>query len=142
MSVEVVSYLLIAVIMWGVSPVFDKLVLRYFEPFQAFYVRALVMVVVCFVFILTRFSYTINSLLTVKWYAGLYVLMSVITAMIGVFAYLKAMNFSQASKIVPLSSTYPLVTFIIAVIFLGENVTLTKILGTIFIILGIFLISR
>lgn len=142
MSIELISYLLIAVIMWGISPVFDKLTLRYFEPFQAFYVRALVMAIVCFVFILSRFSYTINSILSVKWHGGFYVLMSVITAMVGVLVYLKAMNFSQASKIVPLSSTYPLITFIIAAIFLDESVTVAKILGTIFIIFGIFLISK
>ncbi len=142
MTLETVTYLLIAIVSWGLGAIFDKLTLKYLEPVSAFYGRTFVMIIFFGVLLSTRFSKTLSDLKSAPKMAAVYLSLSVIVTMLGVFSYLKAMSFSEASKIVPLSSSYPLITFFIAVFFLGESFTLTKLLGTFFVITGIYFISK
>ena len=72
----------------------------------------------------------------------LFVLGSVVVSMCGVFFYLKALSAGEASKIVPLGSAYPFVTFALALMFLGESFTLNKLIGTLLLSAGIFFISK
>jgi len=74
--------------------------------------------------------------------ASLFIISSVLVTMGGVFFYLKAMSGGEASKIVPLSSTYPFVTFVMVYLFLGEAFTVSKFIGTILISGGIYFISK
>jgi transporter family protein len=142
MTTEAVVYLVIAILSWGLGAIFDKLTLRYLDALPAFYGRTMIMIVFFLLFILTRFSKTVNDLVRAPRISLLYISLSVIVSMLGVYTYLKAMSFSDASKIVPLSSTYPLVTFIVAVLFLGESFSFNRFLGTVFVISGVFLISK
>jgi len=142
MSLETIVYLLIAIISWGMGAIFDKLTLRYLSPISAFYGRLFVMIIFFIIFISTRFSRTFIALKAAPKLVLVYLSLSVIVTMLGVFTYLKAMNFDEASKIVPLSSTYPLITFLIAVLFLGESFTVSKFAGTLLVIAGIYFISK
>ncbi|NLH39946.1 MAG: EamA family transporter [Elusimicrobia bacterium] len=142
MTTEAVVYLVIAILSWGLGAIFDKLTLRYLDALPAFYGRTMIMIVFFLLFILTRFSKTVNDLVRAPRISLLYISLSVIVSMLGVYTYLKAMSFSDASKIVPLSSTYPLVTFIVAVLFLGESFSFNRFLGTVFVISGVYLISK
>ncbi|RKX63498.1 MAG: hypothetical protein DRP34_01850 [Thermodesulfobacteriota bacterium] len=58
------------------------------------------------------------------------------------FTYFSLLKAKNASQIVPLTSTYPLVATFLAIIFLKEELTLFKILGTIFIVVGIYLLFK
>ena len=71
-----------------------------------------------------------------------FVLASVLVSMAGVFFYLKALSAGEATKIIPLTSTYPFVTFVLAVFFLGESFTLNKFIGTLLLTGGIYFISK
>ncbi|MBP7796841.1 MAG: EamA family transporter [Elusimicrobiales bacterium] len=142
MTTEAVVYLVIAILSWGLGAIFDKLTLRYLDALPAFYGRTMIMIVFFLLFILTRFSKTVNDLVRAPRISLLYISLSVIVSMLGVYTYLKAMSFSDASKIVPLSSIYPLVTFIVAVLFLGESFSFNRFLGTVFVISGVYLISK
>lgn len=53
-----------------------------------------------------------------------------------------ALTQGDASRVVPASSAYPAVTLIGAALFLGESITLTRIIGTALVIAGVVLISR
>jgi transporter family protein len=141
MNIETGIYLLIAIMCWGLGAVFDKLTLRYLDAVSAFYGRALMMILFFVILIATGFSRTLNALKNNP-KSVIYLSLSIIVTMLGVFTYLKAMSFEEVSKIVPLSSTYPLVTFIIAVLFLGESFTPAKLIGTLLIISGIYFISK
>jgi len=142
MTTEAVVYLIIAIISWGLGAIFDKLTLRYLDALPAFYARTMIMIVFFLLFVLTRFSKTVTDIIKAPKISLLYISLSVIVSMLGVYTYLKAMSFSDASKIVPLSSTYPLVTFIVAVLFLGESFSINRFLGTVFVISGVYLISK
>lgn len=63
-------------------------------------------------------------------------------SLLGQLAYYYALKYSEASKVVPVSSSFPLFTLILAFLFLHENITFKKILGTLLVILGIILIRH
>jgi uncharacterized membrane protein len=44
--------------------------------------------------------------------------------------------------VVALTSAYPLVTIVLAVLMLGERITLEKMIGVGLILLGVFVVSR
>lgn len=60
-------------------------------------------------------------------------------ALLGQLLYFCALKSGDAS-IVPLIATFPLVTFILATLFLGDKLSLTKISGILFTIIGIVLL--
>jgi transporter family protein len=53
-----------------------------------------------------------------------------------------ALTKGEASTVVPASSAYPLVTLIGAAIFLGEQITIARVIGALLIVSGVIVISR
>jgi len=135
-------FLILAVLSWGSGAFLDKLTLRYLGPDTAFFGRTFVMLGLFLPLLFFRFTQTKSELLAAGRISWLYLFLSVVVTMGGVFFYLKAMSASEASRIVPLSSTYPLVTMVLALFFLGESVSLSKAAGAIFISFGVYLISK
>ena len=60
---------------------------------------------------------------------------------ISIFLYFNALADSTASKIVPLTAVYPLFTCFYAYIFLKEDFSIEKIIGTILIVAGVFILN-
>jgi len=142
MELSSLIFLLLAVLGWGVGAFFDKISLKHLDASGAFYVRTLFMVIIFAPLAAWKYAPTKQALLGSGRLGPLFVLGSVIVTMAGVFFYLKALSGGAASKIVPLSSTYPFVTFALAVLFLGESITLNKFVGTLLLSGGIYFISK
>lgn len=142
MDSSTIIFLILAILAWGAGAFFDKMTLKYIDPASAFYLRTLFMLVLFIPLLLWKFLPTKQALLGPHKLASLFVLSSVIVTMGGVFFYLRAMSSGEASKIVPLSSVYPFVTFVLAYLFLGENFTASKFIGTALISGGIYFISK
>jgi len=142
MELSTIIFLLLGILGWGVGAFFDKLSLRYLDASGAFYVRSLFMVVIFAPLVAWKYAPTKQALLGSARLGPLFVLGSVIVTMGGVFFYLKALSGGAATKIIPLSSTYPFVTFILALLFLGESFTLNKLAGTLLLSGGIYFISK
>jgi transporter family protein len=53
-----------------------------------------------------------------------------------------ALTKGDASKVVPAGSAYPVVTLAGSALFLGEALTLVRIVGTALVVVGVVLISR
>lgn len=53
-----------------------------------------------------------------------------------------ALTKGEASKIVPASSAYPVVTLAGGALFLSESITLLRVVGTVLVIGGVVLLSR
>lgn len=142
MELATAVYLLLAVLGWGVGAFFDKACLKYMDPSGAFYVRTLVNIALFAPLLLWKYGPTRQALTGSNRLGPLFVLASVIVSMGGVFFYLKALSGGEASRIVPLSSIYPFVTFVLAVLFLGEHFTLNRLVGTLLLTGGIYFISK
>jgi len=65
----------------------------------------------------------------------------VVNPVLGQFALYKALKFGEASRVVPIAASYPLVTVILAALFLGEKLTAPKVAGVLCIVVGIGLIT-
>jgi transporter family protein len=142
MALATVIFLLLAILGWGLGAFFDKLSLRHMDPSGAFYVRSLFMIFIFSPLVLWKYAPTKQALLGSDKLGPLFVLGSVIVSMGGVFFYLKALSGGEAGRIVPLSSTYPFVTFALALLFLGESFTVNKFVGTLLLSGGIYFISK
>ena len=142
MDLSTIIFLVLAVIAWGLGAFFDKLTLRYVDYSGAFFLRTLFMLVLFVPFLLWQYAPTKHALLNSNKLASVFILSSVVVTMGGVFCYLRAMSGGEASTIVPLSSAYPFVAFLLACAFLGESFTLNKLFGTLFLVCGIYFISK
>ncbi|MBI4655932.1 MAG: EamA family transporter [Elusimicrobia bacterium] len=136
------AYVGIAVLCWGAGAILDKLTLKYLNATTAFYARTILMTIMFIPLVIWKLAHVKEAVLYAGKISIVYAALSAIAAMTGVFFYFKAMRLGEASKIVPLSSTYPLVAFILAIIFLGEGFTLTKLAGTVLVCAGVFFLSR
>lgn len=81
----------------------------------------------------------VYSLVTSK--AGLFIAAEGICAsLLGHLAYYYTVKYGDVSKMVPVTASFPLVTVILAILFLSEELTLTKAIGALLIIEGVILI--
>jgi transporter family protein len=142
MELSAIIFLLLAILGWGLGAFFDKVSLKHMDPSGAFYVRSLFMIFVFTPLILWKYAPTKQALLGSDKLGPIFVMSSVIVSMGGVFFYLKALSGGEATKIVPLSSTYPAVTFVLALLFLGESFSVNKLIGTLLLSGGIYFISK
>jgi bacterial/archaeal transporter family protein len=64
----------------------------------------------------------------------------IFASLIGHFAYYYALKSGEVSKVVPITSAFPIITLLIAVIFLSEKITIFKDSGILLIVAGIILL--
>jgi len=129
-------YALLVMVCWGLAPIFAKTGLAKLPPLTAVVIRnTFIAIMFLSVFFLsghakTLFSSDIRSVVLILIEASL-------AGLIGQFFYYKAVKVWEASRVVPIVGAYPLVSFIIAVIFLSEKITLAKLLGVVFVVIGV-----
>ena len=130
--------LLVAAI-WGLAPIFEKLSLQSMSPLFVLFVR-FVLVTSLFVpiFITSNQAFSVDQL---SFRNLMLILIPGILAVVGIYLYFNALAGSSASKIVPLTAIYPLFTCFYAFIFLKEDFTTEKIVGTILIVAGVFILN-
>ena len=137
----VVILLVITVLLWGSSPILERIGLAKIEPMTAVAIRSFaITIVLAMVMTLTG---RIKDLIAVD-IKGLliFALSGVLSGLLGMWTYFEALKLQPASKIVPIAATYPLVTVLLSILILKEGVTLARILGTISIIMGIWLVKN
>ena len=71
---------------------------------------------------------------------GAYRLQGICAALLSQLFYYHALKSGEPSIVVLIIAIFPLFTFIIATIFLGDKITLSKVGGILFIVLGVVLL--
>lgn len=132
---------LATLLFWGFSPVLEKLGLRRVDPLIGLFIRTLAAFLgITFVLFLTS-EYEKLKVLTLRDF--LYLAISGLMAgFLGMYFYFSLLKSHQASQIVPLTATYPLVASLLAILILKESLTLNKLLGTFLIVIGIYLLFK
>ena len=132
-------FAILAAILWGVAPIFDKIVVSAgVSLYLANLIRAMGAVfflsatVICF-------KHFDLSQLTAKHFLYLFIA-GMMAGGLAMVLYYTALKYEPASRIIPLTSIYPLFTIAISAIILGENLSLKVVLGTILIIIGVALV--
>ena len=121
---------------WGLAPVFAKLGLPRVSAANGVFVRA--MAVSAGIIMAVLFSGSFKSLgaLNAKTVA-LLCAEGLLAGLVGQWLYFKAIKAWETSHVVPIVASYPLISFIIGIIFLNEAMTTQKVFGVVLVILGV-----
>ena len=131
---------LISALLWGIAPLLDKYVIGSgVSPYLANVVRVAGALVFLLVITLLAKEFS-TSKLTVK-NTILLIVAGIIASGLAMVVYFKALKLSQASKVVPITSIYPLFTVIFSALLLGESVSPKVVVGAILIVIGLALVS-
>jgi bacterial/archaeal transporter family protein len=83
----------------------------------------------------------LDSITTVDLRSALFVAAGgIVAGLIGQLAFYAALKGGEASIVVPVAATYPLVALIVSVIFLGEAITVQKLAGIGLVVGGVALL--
>jgi bacterial/archaeal transporter family protein len=63
-------------------------------------------------------------------------------ASLSLLAFFIALGRGEASRVVPVSAAYPLVTAVVAALALSEELTPLRIAGTVVVVIGVVILSR
>ncbi|MDD3521055.1 MAG: EamA family transporter [Actinomycetota bacterium] len=141
MDIKVSPYLLaiISMFFWGMAPIFGKLGLEKTNPYIAFAIRCFVIAAIMLIVILIKGDFRELAKVDLKSFAFIS-LEGIFATLIGHFAYYYALKIGETSKVVPITSAFPLITVVISIMFLSEKLTLYKGSGIILIIAGVLLL--
>jgi len=130
---------IITMIFWGAAPIFGKIGLTKINPYIALAIRSFIVALIMLIIISIRGDF--RELIKVDLKSVAFIgLEGIFASLIGHFAYYYALKLGETSKIVPITSAFPLITVLIAIIFLSEKITLFKGSGILLIIAGIVLL--
>lgn len=132
---------LATVFFWGVSPILEKIGLRNVDPLIALLIRTISASIAVILLVLLAGQLGKFKFLNYKdiFYLSL---SGIASGVLGMFFYFSLLKTYYASLAVPLTATYPLVATLLAMIFLKEPITFSKLIGTLLIVLGIYLLFR
>lgn len=133
-----VIYSVLACLLWGVFPIFQKSSLKWVDPVWAYLfstVGATVTTLLLFLFF--RSSHTeIHSA------GALFGILSGISGSLGVFFFLLSLSRGgKASIIVPFTALYPVISIILGLILFKETISLAQGIGIILALISVFLLS-
>lgn len=131
--------LLLTALLWGSSPILEKIGLGKTDPLTAVTIRSLSITIILIIF-LTVTGKIRDIFNTDPKTIVIFTVSGFFAGLLGMWTYFGALKLGATSKIVPIAATYPLVTAVLSIIILKEGVTLVRLLGTIFIIAGIWLV--
>ncbi|HPP35970.1 MAG TPA: EamA family transporter [Clostridiales bacterium] len=135
----VVLLALFGMICWGIAPVFAKAALKDIDPTAGLVLRTIfaASVVSGWVIISGNFS-KVSSIPAATWW--LIATEALLATLVGDLAYYAALKKGDVSLVTIVMSSSPLVTILCSAVFLGEQITLMRLVGAILVIAGIILI--
>ncbi len=132
---------LLTLFLWGISPIIEKVGLRKVDPLIGLWVRTFSALIGITLALLLTSSFHSFKILEKR--DLFYLSLSGITAgFLGMYFYFSLLKMHQASQIVPLTATYPLVATLLGILILKEPLNLNKIIGTFLIVIGIYLLFK
>jgi len=136
-----IIFAFLAMLCWGIGPILAKTGLVSLEPFSALTIRS---VSVAVILLVTSFlTGKMTALSQVDLRAVSFIIGDgILAAFLGQMAYYYALKIGEASVITPFAAAFPIVTLILAVILLGEDFSVQKLVGSALIVAGVIIISR
>lgn len=132
-------FALITAFLFGLAPIFGKLGLEGVKPALALCVRSFIISGIMLVWLILNKD--ISPLVDVNITSWAFIaLEGICAALIGQLFYYYALKSGDPSVVVPIIATFPLFAFVIATIFLGDKISLSKVGGIFCIVLGVILL--
>ncbi len=133
-------FALITAVIWGIVPILEKMGVSRIMPLAGILIRSCGVIIG--VSILAIFN---NQAVRVALKADprtifLLVASGFMASIVGQIFFYNALKTGEASKVVPVAGIYPLIAFLLGIIFLGEAFTASKAVGAILVVFGLFLL--
>lgn len=132
-------------ICWGIAPVFAKIGLNKLNPLPGLIIRTFISSFFVLVFLgfreLIGYDKIFNQIVGVP--AKTWILIAIealLATLVGDLAYYAAIKRGNVSVVTVIMSSSPLVTMLVSTIFLGEQITVKRIMGAMLVIIGIRII--
>lgn len=125
---------------WGLVPFLEKIGLSSVEPAAAYLVRCTGVIIGVVIVISFTPDLSILGKMGIKSILFL-VLAGILAGFVAQVVFYKALKIGEVTKILPITSCYPLFTFILGWIFLDEQITISRAIGAILILGGLFLLK-
>lgn len=136
----VVVLLSVTALLWGLTPILEKLGLVRVDPLVGVTIRSAI--VTAGLLILTFLLGKGRELISLD---GKSILLfgasGIMAGLFGMWTYYAALKMEATSKIVPIAACYPLVTALLSALVLHEGLSLSRIIGTTLIVSGIWLVK-
>lgn len=132
---------LLTILCWGISPILEKIGLKEVNPLLGLFIRTFFALLSITLALLFSETYEQIKTLSFKSFAILG-LSGILAGFLGMYFYFSILKLGYASQIVPLTATYPLIASLLAVFLLKEPFSLSKLFGTFFIVMGIYLLFK
>lgn len=133
-------FAILAAIVWGIAPIVEKAGLARIEPIAGVMLRSLGVMIGAIALVainphLLKLAFRADQKTIILLFIG-----GIIASILGQIFFYNALRHGEVSKMVPIAATYPLVSFLLGLLFFGEGFTVAKGLGIGFVILGVFLL--
>lgn len=136
----VVFLLVVTAILWGATPIIEKIGLKKVDPLIGVTIRSVIVTVG--LFILTFLLGKGKALLEVDGKSLIiFGASGVMAGLLGMWTYFTVLKMEPTSRIVPIAACYPLVTALLSFLILKEGVTIPRVIGTALIVSGIWLVK-
>ncbi len=133
--------LIITMLLWGTTPIMEKIGLREVDPLTGVLIRSLTVTIILLVIYLVKGR--MHELVHVGLRNfSLFTASGVMAGLVGMWTYFYVLRQGMTSKIVPIAASYPLVTALLGIIILKEEVTMQRIIGILLTIIGIVLVKQ
>ena len=129
----------LAIVMWGFWGFFGKVALdKKMAAISILLAETMISALVAIPVFVTMSMASHGQLSQTSW--NIYGLLSGAVLAIGLLFYYLALAEGHVSVVVPLTATYPLISVLLSLVFLGERPTLWQWIGVAFVILGAILL--
>tara|TARA_B000000477_G_C6095494_1_gene229682 strand:+ start:2790 stop:3242 length:453 start_codon:yes stop_codon:yes gene_type:complete len=136
-------YYLIVNILWGMGPIFDKVILKEINILTLMLLSSFIYLLILLIISIKYKNVIKKDIKNIKNKNKIYIIIiiSVIFLLLGNYGYLKIIENDNASIAAIVTSLYPIITLIIGYNYLNENLTLEEFIGFILILMGIIFIN-
>ena len=131
---------LLTAFIWGFVPFLEKVGLSSVEPTTAYLVRCSGVFLGVVIIIAFTPQFPSFGKMGVKSIFFL-VLSGILAGFVAQLVFYKALKMGEISRIIPITSCYPLFTFLLGWVFLGEELALSQVVGMLLILCGILLLK-
>ncbi len=136
----VIFLLIVTTLLWGTTPIIEKIGLVRVDPFIGVTIRSTIVTIA--LLMLTFLLGKGRALIELEGRSiFIFGLSGLMAGLLGMWTYYTALKIGPTSKIVPISACYPLITALLSVFILKEGLTLLRVIGTTLIVIGIWLVK-
>ena len=134
-------FALATMICWGVAPIFGKAAMLRIDPWVGLAMRSFIITLIMFVWIIvTGHIHQLFQIELSTW--GLICSEGILASLLGHLAYFYAIKYGMISRVIPITSAFPLIALLGGLFLFSERISWDRLLGAIMVVVGIIIIRR